>query len=69
MVCVLKSYRSSRWADIEKFEFRLTLMTIMFIGLILKINISPFIWDRVTFWEIVRKILKPNSYLPSGIWK
>ena len=31
----------SRWADIYKFEFRLTLMTIMFLGLILKINILP----------------------------
>ena len=33
----------SRWADIYKFVFRLTLMTIMFIGLILKIIILPFI--------------------------
>ena len=47
--------RISRWADIYKFEFRLTVMTIMFLGLILKINILPFIWDRVTLWEIVRK--------------
>ena len=45
----------SRWADIYKFEFRLTLMTIMFLGLILKIYILPFIWDRVTLWEIVPK--------------
>ena len=30
-------------------------MTIMFLGLILKIDILPFIWDRVTLWEIVRK--------------
>ena len=28
----------SRWADIYKFEFRLTLMTIMFLVIILKIN-------------------------------
>ena len=48
-------YASSRWADIHKFEFCLTLMTIMFLGVILKINILSFIWDRVTLWEIVRK--------------
>ena len=34
---------NSLWADIYKFEFFLTLMTIMFLGLILKINILPFI--------------------------
>ena len=49
------SHLYSRWADIYNFEFRLTLMTIMFLCLILKINILPFIWDRVTLWEIVRE--------------